>query len=352
MSQPIKWISLTLVLGLVFAMASCTSKKAVNQNQTSATGNTLRVLTYSSLGAESGFLKSVQGAFKNASGCELSIQTTLDAAQILTELKEHPGTADFVVGIDDLLFERGKSFWAVDDALIRSIKGVTFNPALKQTTESGVLHGFFPLDYGALTFIYRKEAFQKLKLTVPTTVSDLLKPEYRKKFIVQDPRVSSPGLQFFTWIPSTLSLEKLKGQWLTLSQGWDASYQLFLQGEAPMVWSYLSSLAYHETKGQGDQFDFVDFKEGLPVQIEGMAQVIGTAQNPCAQKWLSFVYQLPIQAQLTQKQWMLPVVNGVDLPPAFQKISHFDHLLAHKRTIADVDQLLTRFGKEVQGASW
>ncbi len=54
---------------------------------------------------------------------------------------------------------------------------------------------FVPFDWAPMTFVYRKGDF-----TVPTKLDDLLKPEFKNKFAIQDPRSSSPGLQFYNWI--------------------------------------------------------------------------------------------------------------------------------------------------------
>ena len=356
MKTNILWLPFTLFLAL--GLGACTKKQVVPHYD-----GEVKILAYSSMGSEGGFLKSIRDGFQSASSCELKIETTLGAAQILSYLQAHPDAVDFVVGIDELMFQRGKDYWVQDVKLNELAQKVKWNARVVAGTGvevgarvAGAASGFFPLDYGALTFIYNKEKFAALKLSPPKTSSDLLKPEFRKKFILQDPRVSSPGMHFFTWLPLTMSLSKLRGQWLALAQSWDSSYQMFMQGEAPMVWSYLSSMAYHESKGQGGQYGYVDFEEGLPVHLEGMAKVKSTALNAqnqlCGQKWFEYLYSAPVQAKLVEKQWMLPVTEGVALPKSFEKVAQFNHFSTKHLSLSEVEVLLSRFAKEVQGDSW
>ena len=312
----------------------------------------VQILTDSSLGAKSGFLNSVKDDFKSKSGCELKIESTMGAAQILSYLEEpkQRERIDIVMGIDELLFERAKNYLYLSPVMTSlSANYEDFIQARKPL-------GFYPIDYGMLSFIYRKEDFKKGKLKVPTSLQDLLRPELKKKFIVQDPRASSPGMMFFLFADGILKTSDLRKQWLTLAPAWDASYHMFLQKDAPMVWSYLSSLAYHASKKEADEYGYVDFKEGLPLQVEGMALVnrVGNPlqSNPCNEKWMQYVLSVDAQAKLVSKQWMMPAVKNVPLPEIFKVIPKIKKVAAIPISVDRVDLLISHFGKEVQGDSY
>jgi thiamine transport system substrate-binding protein len=338
------FLPLCIVIGIAAGFSACTPKKEV-------AGPSIRILTYSSLGSKGGFLESVKEEFKTVSQCSIEIETTLGAAQVLSYLDEpkQRDRIDLVMGVDQLLFERAKSAFYLADPPATHPKEMVL-PVLKEHAQPG----FIPVDYGALSFIYRK-ADLKGK-TLPTNLSDLLKPEFKHKWIVQDPRASSPGMLFFLFADSTLvRIKDMKKQWATLAPSWDASYKMFLAHDSSMVWSYLTSLAYHASKGELDQYGYLDFKEGLPLQIEGMAVLnrVGNpyTANPCLEKWVQFILKPETQSKLVAKQFMMPVVPNVTLPKFFENVPAIKKAANLEFTLEKVDQLVSRFGREVQGDS-
>jgi thiamine transport system substrate-binding protein len=332
-----------MVMGMV-SLVSCSSKAPA--------GPGLKVLTYSSLGGKGGFLESVAPSFKEATGCELRIETTLGAAQVLSYLEEPKQRAalDVVMGVDELLFERAKTY--VYQGELSDLKlADRYHPLLKARLKPG----FIPLDYGALSFIYRKSDF-KGGVGLPSSLEDLMKPGLRKKWMVQDPRSSSPGMLFFLFSDSILKISEMRKQWVTLAPSWDSSYKMFLAGDASMVWSYLSSLAYHASKGEQDQYSYVDFKEGLPLQVEGMAILDRVGDplkvNPCVRSWIEYVLSPAVQSVLVEKQWMMPAVRDVKVPRIFESLPEVKKTAKLTLTLESVDHLVSRFGKELAGDSF
>ncbi len=319
---------------------SCTSKVPE--------GPKLQILTYSSLGAKGGFLDRVKGDFKQKSGCDLQFETTLGASQILSYLEEpkQRERIDMVMGIDELFFNRARAYLYISPVATGDLK-MKFVDFIAARTQLG----FYPIDYGALTFIYRKEGMKGLK--PPTRLVDLLKPEYKKKFILQDPRAASPGLMFLAFADGILKTSLLKEQWLTLAPNWDSSYKMFLDQEAPMVWSYLTSLAYHDSKHERDAYSYVEFQEGFPLQVEGLALVnrVGNplTENPCNEKWLQFLYTPEVQTKLVEAQWMMPVLKELPLPKMFATVPAIKKASPVSLNADQVDRMLERFAKEVQG---
>src|SRR5205807_1658577 len=54
---------------------------------------------------------------------------------------------------------------------------------------------FVPFDWSPMTFIFRKGEIEP-----PRDFGEMLLPRYKGQFALQDPRASSPGLQFFNWV--------------------------------------------------------------------------------------------------------------------------------------------------------
>ncbi|NDF16101.1 hypothetical protein EB061_12415, partial [bacterium] len=209
-------------------------------------GPGVTVLGYSTLTGKSGFLASTADSFRSQSGCELRVESTLGATQMQSLLRDPKTRAgvDVVMGLDEASFAKWMPFLSPGD-----FPALELSKRIRPELASRLRPGWIPLDYSALSFVYRVVDFPRGKV-LPRNRRDLLGSALRKRFIVQDPRASSPGQLFFQFIRGAVGLEELKDRWLTLAPSWDSSYKMFLSGEAPMVWTYLTSLAYHASKGE------------------------------------------------------------------------------------------------------
>jgi thiamine transport system substrate-binding protein len=336
-------VALALV-SAVIANFGCVSKSKSSSSE-------IRILTYSSLGASGGFLDSIKSEFETESSCKLVITTTMGASQILSYLDEpkQREQIDLVMGIDTLLFERTKSDFYLGDP-----PHFQFQNKILPILKSQFTRGFIPTDFGALSFIYRKADFKEK--TIPSSFDDFLKPELKGKWIVQDPRASSPGLLFFLFADSLLAnFANLKTQWATLAPSWDSSYKMFMAHDSSMVWSYLTSLAYHASKGEKDQYGSIDFKEGLPIQLEGMAVLnrVGNPYlaNPCIEKWMQFILSPGVQTKMSNKQYMMPAIADPTLPPYFNQVPAVKKIANLELSLEKVDHVMNRFEREVSGGS-
>jgi thiamine transport system substrate-binding protein len=148
---------------------------------------------------------------------------------------------------------------------------------------------------------------------------------------LEDPRTSTPGLAFLFFTRSVLPdawehyWTDISGRWLTLSPGWDQAYGMFLKEEAPFVWSYTTSQAYHRLHGDPDggaskppRYRAVIFEDAMPVQVEGAAMVRGLSgpSRKIAERFLEFLLSEEAQALIPEGNWMLPVRAGTPLPNA------------------------------------
>jgi thiamine transport system substrate-binding protein len=113
---------------------------------------------------------------------------------------------------------------------------------------------------------------------------------------------------------------------------------MFLKGEAPLVWSYVTSEAYHRTKwaeAERGRYRAVVFEDGNPVQIEAAAILKDAPGGPAMRKraleFLELLVSEEIQKKIPETQWMMPTRLGVKLPMAFQTLP-----VAKKRFTPDV----------------
>ena len=282
----------------------------------------LTVLTYDSLMADGGLGRELVSRFEKRCACTVKVQVVGDAAQMVSRLQLDASREKFqnqvVLGIDQSLWPQ-----------LRPL-ALPWMPRAKFLHSVG--EGFVPFDYGVMAFIWSPswKGFAGKTPEPPRRWRDLLDPKWKKRLLLQDPRTSSPGLGFVMGARAVLQaqvqsyFQSLKTQWLTLAPGWSGSYELFLKDQAPLVWSYTTSQAYHRAKDPKSRFQAIVFEEGNPLQIEGAFLVkkalISTEAQKLAQDFISFLVSREIQELIPSRQWMFPSIAGVELPRNFREL--------------------------------
>jgi thiamine transport system substrate-binding protein len=293
----------------------------------------LVIYAYDSFAAKGGLGPEIVPIFEKSCACKVSVLPSGDGGQLLNRVQLDAEArrkgAHLVVGLDQSIWKRAKPF-------IEGWDG--WKPKGLDRVESPlrVEEGFLPFDYGVFAFMADKQALEARKVPAPRSLKDLLAPAFKRSLLLEDPRTSTPGLAFLIYTNVALGGRKgeerkpwdfwrdLRSQWLTLSPGWDQAYGLFLKGEAPLVWSYVTSQAYHVEHGEPSRYAALLFDEGNPVQIEGAAIVKGALQSDRERKlargFLEFLLTPEVQSRIPLTNWMYPVVKATKLPPSFEKL--------------------------------
>lgn len=292
----------------------------------------LAVYVYDSFMDKDGLGPEIFPIFERECRCKVRVLPSGDGAQIVSRLqldaergKQGGGAkarspAQVVIGLDQNTFARAKPWLDTGfrprglDALVPEARGAG--------------DGFVPFDYGVFSFMVDRDELKRRGLAEPKRLADLLRPEWKRGVILEDPRTSTPGLAFLLYANAVGGegfWRKFRAQWLTLAPGWDGAYGLFLKGEAPLVWSYTTSQAYHDEHpeakgGKQDRYRALVFEEGQPAQIEGAALVKGAEGSPQAKALLEFLLSPEVQSRVARKNWMYPVVKGVKLPESFRRL--------------------------------
>ncbi len=311
-------LAIPLLLGFISGLASSLFRPTFAQSSEAE----LRILTYDSLNAPEALRSVLFEAFEKRCGCKVRVQSAGDAAQILSklELEALRGKAitQVVVGIDQTLWPQARK-----RSLNLKVRFPVASP-VEPEPKAELWEGFVPFDWGVLALLSGEKRTQSLRW------QDLLLPEFSRKLILQDPRTSTPG---FAWLwgahqslgaSSADFFKALRNQWLTLTPGWSGSYSLFLKGEAPWVWTYSTSLAYHLEKQDPVSYQVHFFKEGNPVQVEGAFAVAASLKTPedkdRARQFLEFLVSEEVQREIPLRQWMYPARKDVKLPRSFEKV--------------------------------
>jgi thiamine transport system substrate-binding protein len=265
----------------------------------------LTVYTYESFTAEWGPGPKVKAAFEAQCSCTVDFVAVADGVALLNRLKLEGASskADVVLGLDtNLTYEAGKT-------------GL-FAPHGIDTSAISIPGGFsddifVPYDYGYFAVIYDSD---KVK-TPPASLKELVEGDPKQKIAIEDPRTSTPGLGLVLWMKSVYgdkageAWAKLKDRVLTVTPGWSEAYGLFTKGEAPLVFSYTTSPAYHLIAEKTDRYRAASFEEGHYLQVEVAAQTLNGVKNPLSAQFLQFITSAAFQDTIPENNWMYPAAK-------------------------------------------
>lgn len=288
----------------------------------------LFVYAYDTLLSEGGWGRAVFPRFEKTCGCKLTLVSVGDAGQLVSRLQMDQASGKV----------RAHVALGVDQYTARVIRDhieswESWRPKgwedLIQSFQVMEPH-FLPFDYGSFSFIADRQVFEKKGIPFPVVLSfaDLNTEPYRRAILLQDPRVSAPGFVFVAYTQVKLKnrfeefWKKFRTQWLTLTPGWDSAYALFLKGEAPLVWSYTTSQAYHRAKGDVSRYQAIPLATGAPAQVEGAVLLKGSPEEgrDAAKKFLEFLISEGAQAKIPETNWMFPVRGGIPVPSSFKDL--------------------------------
>jgi thiamine transport system substrate-binding protein len=279
--------------------------------------DTLTIYTYESFTSEWGPGAKVKAAFETTCDCTIEWVSVADGVALLNRLKlEGAGTsADIVLGLDTNLTAEAKATGLFGAHGVDVSKAVVPGGWRDDT--------FLPYDYGHFAIIYDTE---KIKAP-PKSLDELVNGDPSQKIILQDPRSSTPGLGFLLWMKSVYgenaggAWAKLKPRILTTTPGWSEAYALFTKGEAPMVFSYVTSPAYHMTVENSTRYQAAPFAEGHYLQIEVAGVIAASPEKALAQSFMAFMLSPGFQNEIPTTNWMLPAGEiSTTMPDSFGKI--------------------------------
>ena len=285
----------------------------------------LVVYTYDSFVSEWGAGPRIAPLFEKATGIKVKFVAKGDGGQLLSSLvlEKDKSEADIALGLDNFLAPK-----ALDSGLFRAYepKGYGAIPADLRLDKKARL---VPYDYGYFALVWDSAKLAN----PPSSLQDLLKPEYARKLILLDPRTSTPGLGFLAWTKAVYGdawrdyWRALRPSVLTLAPGWDQGYGLFTSGEAPLVLSYAADGAYHLEYEKTERYKALAFKDGFVRQVE-TAGILAKAKHPAnAEKFMDFLVSEAAQRELPLTQWMYPALPSVALPESYRAAVKPDKIL-------------------------
>lgn len=310
---------------------------------------TVTILTHDSWNMD----KKVIADFTKKTGYQPKFVSQGDAGALVNQLvltKDSP-LGDVVYGIDNTFAAR-----AVDEKVLDDYT----SPDLPKGVEAmdGQLN---PVDKGDVCINADKTWFAKKKVTVPVTLDDLTKPDYKNLLVVSSPATSSPGMAFLAATVGAKGEDgwqdywrQLKANGVKVDKGWTDAYNVdFSAGEGkgkyPLVLSYSTSPAF--TVSDGESTTSALLKTCFR-QTE-YAGVIRGAKNPeGAKAFVDFMQSDEFQSAIPEQMYMYPINDAVSLPSDWKKFAPLspDPIEVSPTTLADKrDTWIKEWTQVVQG---
>lgn len=280
--------------------------------------------------------------FERTCGCRVEFFDGADTILLMQRVKsESRMGVDVVLGLDQYDLELAeKSFdWQSVDA-----KGFQFVDEAKAWVGQSAM---IPYDWSVLSFVFRKSDLKQL----PKSLEDLLAEEYRGQISMEDPRTSSPGLQFLLWLLSMKGedetfnfLKKFNRQVKTYSTSWSMAYGFFRKKQALSAWSYVTSPVYHVIEEKDSDVIAVDLAEGHPIQFEFLGIPSICKQCDLAQKFVQMILSPEGQKVIMEKNYMFPVIQGVKAGTPFANIPQYKTVVSTSiPSAADRERILKKW---------
>ncbi|MBN1859495.1 thiamine ABC transporter substrate-binding protein [Candidatus Bipolaricaulota bacterium] len=280
------------------------------------------VYTYDSF-ASWGPASAIERAFEAMHPVDVQFVAVADSRLMLTRLLQERAAgrqgADVFIGIEAADLARVREldlFLAIQSEDVPNLAAVDRSLLLDPTGS------LVPYEHGYITFVYDSEQVETA--TLARTFEELLDPRYRNRIILEDPRMSSPGLSFLLWTidrygdPGYLEYwRRLAPNILTVAGGWGEAYDLFLAGEAPIVLSFSTDTAYSVIDHGSARHKVMLLENQGYRNVYFMGVVRGTDHLDWALAFLDLVLSTEIQSLIPTSEWMFPANPDALLPVPF-----------------------------------
>ncbi|MFT5698422.1 MAG: thiamine transport system substrate-binding protein [Desulforhopalus sp.] len=272
--------------------------------------------------------KEVIAVFEKENGVKVRFLKSGDAGAALIQaiLSKNNPLADVFFGVDNTFLSRALTagiFRPYNSPLLAVIPD-----HLKLDSKNRLL----PVDYGDVCLNYDKAWFSKKGITPPTSLSDLIEPEYKGLTVVENPATSSPGMAFLLATIGKFGEDNYLQFWkelrandVVVAGGWEDAYfghfTAASKGDRPIVVSYASSppaaVYYSETPLKEAPTAAVVSAGDAFRQIEFIGILEGTKKIALAEKFIDFMLSKPLQEDIPLKMFVFPSNKEAQLPEVF-----------------------------------
>lgn len=328
----IRTMTTILAVGVLALLTACGGNSSTTPGnsgsapapEAGADEGTVRLLTHDSFVVSQALLDD----FAAQTGLTLEVVTGGDAGTMVAGAVLAAGapTADVMFGVDNTLISRATDAGVFEQYTSPGLGAV--RPELADDTGGGLVT---PIDYGDVCVNVDDAALAERGLPTPTTLDDLLRPEYRDLLVVEDPGTSSPGLAFLL---ATIARygdgwqqywSDLRDNGVKVASSWTDAYVGSFSagggdGDRPLVVSYATSppaeIVYAADPKPTEPSTSV-MTDGCYRQVEYAGVLAGAANTAGAQAVVDWLLSEPVQADVPLSMFVFPARAGTPLPPVF-----------------------------------
>lgn len=284
---------------------------------------TLTIMTHDSFAAS----EDVIAAFEQQNNAHIEILLSGDAGSATNKaiLAKDAPLADVFYGVDNTFLSR-----ALDEGIFDPYNSPLLAD-IPDTYELDPEHRALPVDFGDVCLNYQISYFTDHNLPVPTSLEDLLQPEYKGLLAVENPATSSPGLAFLFATIGHFGADGYLDYWrglvaneVHISNDWETAYYTdFSQwgGPFPLVVSYSSSppfeVLYAETPITEPPTAALTTDGTCYRQIEFVGILAGTENRDLAEAWVDFMLSPQFQEDTPLNMFVFPVNQTAQLDETF-----------------------------------
>jgi thiamine transport system substrate-binding protein len=273
--------------------------------------------------------KKVMRAFTKKTGVTVKVLPSGDAGAAVNQAiltKSNP-LGDVFFGIDNTLLSRG-----LDAGIFVPYKSPEL-AGISKDLQLDPKNRVTPVDTGDVCVNFDRKYFTDRNLTVPTTLDDLAKPEYKGLLVVENPATSSPGLAFMLATVSKYGpngwrdyWQKLRDNDVKVVDGWEQAYNTEFSGSAgkgnyPLVVSYATSPPAEVVNAdpQPEEPPTGALLDTCFRQIEFAGILKGTSHEKAAKQFIDFMLSDQFQQDMPLQMYVFPARDGTKLPSVFVK---------------------------------
>jgi thiamine transport system substrate-binding protein len=313
---------------------------------------TLTIMTHDSFAAST----EVIAAFEQANNATVRFITSGDVGTALNRaiLSRNNPIADVFYGVDNNFLSR-----ALDEGIFEPYSSPML-AVIPDDFKLDALNRALPVDYGDVCLNYEIAYFSEHNLKPPTTLEDLLLPEYRGLLVVENPAMSSPGLAFLFTTISTFGQDGFLQYWeqlaandLLVVNDWETAYYSEFSrwgGSRPIVVSYSSSppfeVLYSEEPITSPPTGVITSPGTCYRQIEFVGILRGATNRALAEAWIDFMLSPQFQEAMPLQMYVFPVNPQAVLAEAFV------NFLAVPASPASLDPALIAANREEWLQAW
>jgi thiamine transport system substrate-binding protein len=286
---------------------------------------TLRLLTHDSFLID----EEVLTEFEEEHDANIEIIQGGDAGAVVNEAiltRDNP-EGDVLFGVDNTFLGR-----ALDEELFVEY----VSDELENVPDRFELSEFVtPIDYGYVNLNHDIAALDEAGLQPPGSLAELTEPQWDGLVVAENPATSSPGLAFVAVTVATFGEDDdydyldfwadLRANGLEVTDGWtEAYYTSFSRygGDNALVVSYTTSPAceviFAEEPIDVPPTGNISPPQGAFEQIEFAGILRGTEVEDLAQDFIDYMLSERFQEAFPDDMCVFPVIEGADLPEAFQ----------------------------------